>query len=225
MIGSVSSGFRRRRRRNASRVTVATTARPAGSRQLPPADPGDVRGILAGRAPTVCRFDGCACIARPSKLSRAEAPTRCNSTLASGVAVVTLSAREPSRTSTGSAGVTDSGVATSEAPGEVSDRIVGAWPLEILGSIAAAAGGDTAGLSGVLRRESLLGSLAGVGLAVDSGAVSEVSRAGFASACTAGAASVKGAVAAESPRPATRAGSKVSGSTYPCGSLVMRVPK
>ena len=212
MIGSVSSCFRRRRRRNASRAAVAAAARPAGSRQLPPADPGDVLGIPAGRESTVCRSDRCAWIACASG---AEARARRKSTLASGVAA-TLAARERARTSVRVAGVTDSGAATSKATRELWGRIVVAWPLAIVGSIAAAScGGDTAGLSVVLRSELLLGSRAGDGPTVGSGAASRVSR---GTAATAGSAAGEGA-------DATREGSKVSGSTYPCGSLVRRVPK
>jgi hypothetical protein len=131
----MSSGFRRSRRRNASRAAVAAAARPAGSRQLPPADPGDVLGIPAGRESTVCRSDRCASIACAS---RTEARARRKSTLASGVAA-TLAARERARTSVRFAGVTDSGVATSGATRELWGRIVVAWPpLAIVGSIAAA---------------------------------------------------------------------------------------
>jgi hypothetical protein len=212
MIGSVSSGFRRSRRRNASRAAVAAAARPAGSRQLPPADPGDVLGIPAGRESTVCRSDRCAWIACAS---RTKARARRKSTLANGVAA-TLAARERARTSVRFAGVTDSGAATSGATRELWDRIVVAWPLTIVGSIAAAScAGDTAGLSVVLRSELLLGSLAGDGPTVCSGAASRASR---GTAATAGSAAGEGAGA-------TREGSKVSGSTYPCGSLVTRAPK
>jgi hypothetical protein len=212
MIGSVSSGFRRSRRRNASRAAVAAAARPAGSRQLPPADPGDVLGIPAGRESTVCRSDRCAWIACAS---RTEARARRKSTLASGVAA-TLAARERARTSVRSAGVTDSSAATSGATRELWDRIVVAWPLAIVGSIAAAScAGDTAGISVVLRSELLLGSLAGDGPTVGSGAASRASR---GTAATADSAAGEGAGA-------TREGSKVSGSTYPCGSLVTRAPK
>jgi hypothetical protein len=100
-------------------------------------------------------------------------------------------------------------------------------PLAIDGLTAAAAddAGDTAGLSGVLRCELLLGSLAGVGLTVDSGAASEASSVGCGAASTADAVPGAGALPPESPGPATRVGNKVSGSTYPCGSLVVRVPK
>jgi hypothetical protein len=181
-----------------------------------------VREIPARDVPTVCHADCCARIARRSKLSRTEARARRDSTFASGIAAA-LVACESSRTSARSAGARGSGAGTSEATGELSGRIVEARPPAIVDS--AAAGADTAGLSGALCRESLLGSLAFVGPAADSGAAAEVSRAGEAAAPTAGAASVKGAVAAESTGPATRAGSKVSGSTYPCGSLVIRVPK
>jgi hypothetical protein len=208
----MSSGFRRSRRRNASRAAVAAEARPAGSRQLPPADPGDSRGIPARRESTVCRSDRCAWIACASG---AEARARRKSTLASGVAA-TLAARERPRTSVRFAGVADSGAATSEATRELWGRIVVAWPLAIVGSIAAASWAeDTAGLSVVLRSEVLLGSLARDGPTVASGAASRVSR---GMAATAGSAAGEGAGA-------TREGSKVSGSTYPCGSLVMRVPK
>jgi hypothetical protein len=212
MIGSVSSGFRRSRRRNASRAAVAAAARPAGSRQLAPADPGDVLGIPAGRESTVCRSDRCASIACAS---RTEARARRKSSLASGVAA-TLAAPERARTSVRFAGVTDSGAATSGATRELWGRIVVAWPLAIVGSIAAAScDGDTAGLSIVLRSELLLGSLAGEGPTVGSGAAARASR---GTAATAGSAAGEGAGA-------TREGSKVSGSTYPCRSLVTRAPK
>jgi hypothetical protein len=113
-----------------------------------------------------------------------------------------------------------------EASGELSDRIVDAWRLAIVGSIAAGAGGETAGRSGVLRSGSVLGSLAGIGLGVDSGAATEVSRTGFAGASTVGAATDRGSAGtAPAAVGAARGGSKVSGSTYPCGSLVTRAPK
>jgi hypothetical protein len=104
----------------------------------------------------------------------------------------------------------------------LSGRIVGTWPLTSVGSIAAT-GGDTAGLSGVPRCESLLGSLAGVGLAVASsfGAVGADSTEAALSA----AASAVGTAAAGVGVGVTREGNKPSGSTYPCGSLVVRVPK
>jgi hypothetical protein len=218
MIGSVSRGFRRRRRRNASRAAVAATARPAGSRQLPPAEPRDLRGIPACREPTACSTDCRACIACRSKFSRAEVRARCNSSLASGVALATRAARELLRTCAGS--VTDSDAATSDATAALSGRIVETWPLASVGSIAATAG-DTAGLAAVLRCESLLGPLAGVGLAVASsfGAVGADSTEAALSA----AASAVGTAAAGAG--VTREGSKLSGSTYPCGSLVVRVPK
>ncbi len=215
MIGSVSSGFRRRRRRNASRAAVVANARPAESRQLPPADPGDVRGIPARRESTVSRSDRGACTGCRSKPSRPEARARRNFTLASGVAAATVAARERARTSAGFAGVSDSGAATSGATRERSGRSVVACPLAIVGSIAASSGGDTAGLSAVLRSELPLGSLAGGGPAVAAGAAARVSK---GTATTAGSAAGEGAGA-------TREGSMVSGSTYPCGSLVKRVPK
>jgi hypothetical protein len=215
MIGSVSTGFRRRRRRNASRAAVAATARPAGSRQLPPADPRDVRAIPAPRESTVVSStDRCARTACPSKPSPAEPRARRNFTLASGVAAATI-ARERARTSAGFAGVLDSGAATSGATRELAGRSVVAWPLAIVGWIAASSGGDAAGLSAVLRSELPLGSLAGDGPAVAAGAASRVSR---GTATTAGSAAGEGAGA-------SREGSTVSGSTYPCGSLVARVPK
>jgi hypothetical protein len=107
------------------------------------------------------------------------------------------------------------GAATSGATREIWGRIVVARPLAIVGSIAAApSGGDTAGLSTVFRSESLPGSPACDPLAVETGAAARVST---GTAATAGSAA--GATGA------TREGSKVSGSTYPCGSLVTRVPK
>jgi hypothetical protein len=219
MIGSVSSGFRSRRRRNAIRAAVAATAIPAGSRQLPPAEPGEVRGVPARLESTLCRADCCTWIAPSSKLSRAEARARRrNSSLASGVALATCAAREPLRTCAGS--VTDSNGATSDATAVLSGRIAGVWPLASVGSIATT-GGDAAELSGVLRCESLLGSLAGVGLAVasSSGAVgADSTEAALAAAASAMGTAVAGVGV-------MREGNKVSGSTYPCGSLVVRMPK
>jgi hypothetical protein len=111
-----------------------------------------------------------------------------------------------------------------EASGELSGRVVDASRLAIVGSIAADAGAETAGRSGVLRSESVLGSLAGVGLGVGSGAATEISRTGFAGASTVGTATDTGSAVGEGTG-ARRGGSKVSGSTYPCGSLVTRAPK
>jgi hypothetical protein len=178
MIGSVSSGFRRRRRRNASSAKVAATARLAGSRQLHPADPGDVRRVPARRKSIVCRSDPRDWVARPPKLSRTEARSRCNSRLASGEAAA---ARERARTLAGFASVTDSGAATSGAPRELSGRIVNPWSAAIVGSVA------------------------GAGLAVESAAASEVFGPGFAAASTAGVAADTEAVTAGSAEPATPA--------------------
>jgi hypothetical protein len=98
---------------------------------------------------------------------------------------------------------------------ELAGRSVVAWPLAIVGSIAASSGGDTAGLSAVPRSELPLGSLAGDGPAVAAGTASRVSR---GTATTAGSSAGEGAGS-------SRDGSMVNGSTYPCGSLVTRVPK
>jgi hypothetical protein len=117
-------------------------------------------------------------------------------------------------------------------------RIVDARPLAI-GT--PSSGEDTAGLSGVPRFESLLDSLAGDGLAA-SGTASDVSRAELADASTTAAAGGTEAFAAGSTEAAlsaavseagsaaagggaTRAGSKLSGLTYPWGSVVTRAPK
>jgi hypothetical protein len=170
MIGSVSSGFRRRRWRNASRATVAATTRPAGSRQRPPAVRGDVRGIPACREPAI-RSDRCASIA----LLPPGAPARCDFTLASGVNAAALATRERTWAFAGFAAVPDPDAAGSEATGELSGRTAAARPLAIVGSIALTVGD---------RR------------AVASGATPRVSAAGFAAASTAGAASDTGAVAA-----------------------------
>ena len=149
-------------------------------------------------------------------MSGTEARARRNCSLASGLAAATLAARERGRTSARFAGDTDSGAATSGATCELWGRIVVARPLAIVGSIAAAScDEDTAGLSVVLRSELLLGSLAGDGPTVASGAAARVSR---GTAAAAGSAAGEGAGA-------TREGRRVSGSTYPCGSLVTRVPK
>lgn len=209
MIGSVSSGSRRRRRRNASRTEVAATARPIGSRQLHPADPGDVRRVTDRRESCVCRSDPWLWIAPPSKLSRSEARARCNFGLASGLAAA---ARERARTFAGSADVTDSDAATSRTDRELSGRIVNP------------------------RSAVIAGSVAGTRPAVESAAASEVFTAGFAAASTARVASDTETVTAGSAEPtapaavdpgvaatagsvageivgAPRGGSKVKGST------------
>jgi hypothetical protein len=209
MIGSVSSGFRRRRRPNASRAEVAATARDIGTRQLHPADPGDLRRVTAGRESCVCRSDPWLWIAPPSKLLRSEARARCDFSLASGVAAA---ARERARTFAGSADVTDSDSATSRAARELSGRIVNP------------------------RSAAIVGSVAGAGLAVEPAAASEVFTPGFAAASTARVASDTETVTAGSAEPtapaavdpeaaatagsvageivgAPRGGSKVKGST------------
>jgi hypothetical protein len=119
------------------------------------------------------------------------------------VAAATVAARERARTSAGFAGVSDSGAATSGATRKRSGRRVVACPLAILGPIAASAGGDTAGLSAVVRSELPLGSLAGDGSAVAAGADSRVSK---------GAATAAGSAAGEGAG-ASREGNMVSGST------------
>jgi hypothetical protein len=127
---------------------------------------------------------------------------------------------------------TEPGGASSDVTGEVlSGRIVSVSPLAILGSTGAAALGGSACAepSAAPRCEALLATLA----AAADGAAATASGAGSAAGAdaagslepavfptTAAAASAPGAGA-----DATRGGSKVSGSTYPCGSLVTRAPK
>ena len=112
-----------------------------------------------------------------------------------------------------------------------SGRIVSVSPLAILGSTSAAALGGSAcpEPAAALPCEALLGAPA----TADDGAAAAAS--GAVSAAGADAAgplepAVAATAAATASAPgagadATRGGSKVSGSTYPCGSLVTRTPK
>ena len=119
---------------------------------------------------------------------------------------------------------TEPGRASSGVTGEVlSDRIVNVSPLAILGSTGAAAleGSAWAEPSAALPCEALLGAAAAAsGVVSAAGADATRSPEPAVSATTAATASAPGAGA-----DATRGGSKVSGSTYPCGSLVTRTPK
>jgi hypothetical protein len=222
MIGSVSSGFRRRRPRNATKPTIAATASPAGSRQARPAGAA-VRGI--------CVFG--------SSNTRRATPTAWPTGWSWPVSAAARGARDRNF---GSAAAPNASVAAVEGAGvvdwEVRGRIVGVSALAILGSAGDAARGGSIcpELSALLRCTSLLGPLATAGCAlaiVAAGAAIAVSRAGLRTASTAGAApgevSDAGAVVARSSEPAmpavagaaastagvgaTRGGSKVSGST------------
>jgi hypothetical protein len=224
MIGSVSSGFRRRRPRNANRAAVAATASPAGSRQ-PPADRAEVRTIPARCEPNVRPPDRRPSIAWPPMVTRSVGRTRCNFTLASGVAVASFAARVSASTSAGLAGVTDSGPAGSDVTGEL---------LASPAVTAAAAPTVAAGAASTVC-EAELAAASAAGAVWGTGAVASGSRAPTAPTAGAGAgagAGTAGAVTAETAgsaagdgRGARRGGSKASGSTYPCGSLVVRAPK
>jgi hypothetical protein len=223
MIGSVSSGFRRRRRRNATKPTIAATASPAASRQARPA------GAAVGG---ICVFG--------SSNTRRATPTAWPTGWSWPVSAA---ARGPRDRNFGSAAATPKAtVAALEGAGvvdwEVCGRIVGVSAFAILGSTRDAARGGSIcpEFSALLRCTSLLGPLATAGCAsavVAAGAAVAVSRAGLTTGSTAGAApgevSDAGAVAARSPEPAmsavagaaastagvdaTRGGSRVSGST------------
>jgi hypothetical protein len=222
MIGSVSSGFRRRRPRNANRAAVAATASPAGSRQ-PPADRAEVRTIPARCEPNVRPPDRRPSIAWPPMATRSVGRARCNFTLASGVAVASFAARVWASTSAGLAGVTDSGPAGSDVTGGL---------LASPAVTAAAAPTVAAGAASTVC-EAELAAASAAGAMWGTGAVASGSRAPTAPTAGAGAgAGMAGAVTAETAgsaagdgRGARLGGSKASGSTYPCGSLVVRAPK
>jgi hypothetical protein len=197
MIGSVSSGFRRRRPRNATRGTIAAIASPVGSDQLRPAERADGRAIPGSRSAGACRAD------------RAARP-----------------AGRPSPAGAASRGRLDCTFCGACA----------GLPLAIVGSTGTAGAAGEAVPSAVRRAKSLRAARAVAG-SVASTATSAVSEAGLATASTAGGASDAGIVSAGSATTGTagsaaggggegtRGGSNVSGSTYPCGSLVTRVPK
>jgi hypothetical protein len=127
---------------------------------------------------------------------------------------------------------TEPGGANSGVTGEVlSGRIVSVSPLAILGStgVAALDGSACAEPAAALPCEALLGAPA----TADDGAAAAASGAVSAAGADAAgslepAVSATAAATASAPgagADATRGGSKVSGSTYPCGSLVTRTPK
>jgi len=171
-------------------------------------------------------------IACPPKLPCVEERTDRNSSVASGVALAAVATRGRLRTFACFAGVSDS-----DAADEVVGRIVDVSPLTIVDSTGPVSPADTAGLSGALRTE-----LPFASVVVAAGAAAPTDEAGaatWAAAIGAGCAEPVAPAAAD-PDPGTeatpgsaaddgedtpRGGSKVSGSTYPCGSLVVRAPK
>jgi hypothetical protein len=116
--------------------------------------------------------------------------------------------------------------AASEATRDLPDRIVSPPRLAIVcGTGVAASAAVTSGLCLALRAESLLTptvGTAGVGSTGATGAAASAVPA--AGAADPGAAAAAGSATAVGEG-AGRGGSRFSGSTYPCGSLVTRVPK
>jgi len=225
MIGSVSSGLRRRRPPSASRATVAATARPAGSRQPP--DRTGPRDVSACCEPSVRWPERAPWVACRTRLTGPEARARRGSTLANGIAVTPLAADESTRRSCCSPSATDSNAA-SEVTRDFPDRIVNPPRLEIVCWTGVAASAPvTSGLCRALRAESLLASRVGTTGVASTGAATGAAVVGAAPAAGAadpGAAATVGSAAADCGG-AGRGGSRFSGSTYPCGSLVTRVPK
>jgi hypothetical protein len=225
MIGSVSSGFRRRRPRTASSATVAAPARPAGIRQLPP-DRAGVRNVSACCEPSVRSRERPPGVTCRASFTRPEARARLGSTLANSDAVTPLAADESTRTACCSPNATDSNAA-SEATRDFPDRIVNpprfaieSW-IGVAGSAAV-----TSGLCRALRAESLPASTVGTAGVASTGATG-AAVAGAAPAPVAAdpvAAATAGSAAAGGDG-VGRDGRRFSGSTYPCGSLVTRVPK
>jgi hypothetical protein len=205
MIGSVSSGFRRRRPRNATRAAIAATPSAAGSRKPRP----DVRASvceISAFGSSNARHTVCAC--RPAGLSCfswTATARRCDCTSCTAFPVV----------------------ASFDGTAEASGRIVGASPRAIVRATGVAAPTGSIGtvLSAGSPIASLLVALAAGGsatAAVASGAAWPVSGVELAIASAAGAASSTGggaaagsaaaAAAGRAPEP-TRGGRKVNGST------------
>ena len=228
MIGSVSSGFRRRRPRRARRTATAATATPAGSPQPP-----DRRcAALPARCESSARSpDRRTWIACPPKLPRVEERTVRKSSVASGVTLATFATRGRVRTSACLPGVSDS-----DAADEVVARIVDVSALTIVDPTGPASRADAAGLSGALRTELPFASVvvaAGAAPTDDAGATTWAAAIGAVCAEPAaptaadpdpGTEATAGS-AADDGEDTPRGGNKVSGSTYPCGSLVVRAPK
>jgi hypothetical protein len=226
MIGSVSSGLRRRRPRNASRATVAATARPAGSRQPPP-DRVDARNISACCESSARRPERPPGVTCRTRFTRPEARARLGSTLANGIAVTPLTADEPTRTACCSPSVTKSSEAASEAARDFPDRIVNP-PRFVIDSWIGVTDSAvvTSGLCRACRAESLLASTVGTaGVASTWATGAAVAGAAPAPDAADPVAAARTGSAAAGGEGAGRGGSNVSGSTYPCGSLVTRVPK
>ena len=225
MIGSVSSGFRRRQPRSASRATVAAPARPAGSRQPPP-DRVGARKIFACREPSVRPPERAPRAAGRTRFTCREPRAPLGSTLANGIAVTPLAADESARTACCPPSAIDSNAASETTRG-FPDRIVNPPRLAIVcwAGVAASAA-VTSGLCRALRADSLLAST----VATAGGASTGVTGAGAVGATPAAGAADPGAAAtagsaAAAGEGAGRDGRRLSGSTYPCGSLVTRVPK
>ena len=202
MIGSVSSGFRRRRLRNATKAETAATPNAAGSRQPRPDDRSAVRefsafGSSKRRHSIVDRSpDRWSCASRPAT------GRRCDCTLCAH----------------------GRGVAGTDATGEASARIVRASPRPIVGSTGVVAPAVSIGdlLSARDSTASLLGALATAGAAAAaSGAAWAVSEAEPAPVSATGATAGTAITAAGSAptsvacgaSDAIRGGSKVKGST------------
>ena len=214
MIGSVSSGFRRRRPRTATRAAVAAKTRAAGSRQLRLGDRAAVRETSACGSSNACRAIRAAWLELRSCGAWITTGSWCDCTFGAAAVGDAVAARERASASARFTSFTDAGAAS---PGV-------AAPTGLLGAVLSA--GDFSA--------SLLGALATAGnavAAVASGAAWPVSEAELAGASTAGAAPGTGVVAAGSIEPAvsatagaaaspaggasgaTRGGSKVKGST------------
>jgi hypothetical protein len=202
MIGSVSSGFRRRRLRNATKAEATATPSAAGSRQPRPDDrsvPCEFSAFNSSkRRHSIfdCRPDRWSCA------SRLTTGRRCDRTLS----------------------VDGRGVAGTDVTGEASARIVLASRRRIVGSTGVVAPAVSLGdlLSARDSTASLLGALATAdAAAAASGAAWPVSEAEPATASAAGAAAGTGVTAAGSastsvadggPDP-IRGGNRVKGST------------
>jgi hypothetical protein len=202
MIGSVSSGFRRRRLRNATKAETAATPSAAGSRQPRP-DDRSAACELSSFGSSDRRHSTCDC--RPDPWPSASRPAtgrRCDCT----------------RCADGR------GVPGTDVMGEASARIVRASPRPIVGSTGVVAPAVSLGdvLSARGSTASLLGALATAGAAAAvSGAAWAVSEAEPTTGSAAGAAAGTGNTAAGSAptsvgggaSDAIRGGNRVKGST------------
>jgi len=137
-----------------------------------------------------------------------------------------LASDEPTRRSCCSPSATDSNAASEETR-DFPDRIVNPPRLAIVCRAGVAASAAvTSGLCRAVRAESLLAWPVGTAGVASTGAMGTTvaGAAPAAGAAVPGAAATTGS-AAGAGEGAGGGGSRFSGSTYPCGSLVTRVPK